>query len=205
MITASDVASVIGMSRYESPEDVMYKKCGFSKKYNERSITSMSHGVQYESVARDLYCKLTGEIVHEVGLVQHPEYSFIGASADGITESGKVIEIKCPTGKLRTEIPDYYYPQVQLCMEVLNLDTCDYMEFQLPDTLNIFSIPRDKDWFMNNLPIIETFWNNVVDRRKLPLCEIVTPESEQMQEPELSQLEQSETCDEDLLVVLVQK
>ena len=139
MITASDVASVLGLSKFESPSDVLYKKCGFVKRYSQKSIDAMSHGVHYESIARDLYCSLTGEIVHEIGLVQHPEYPFIGASADGITESGKLIEIKCPTGKLRDNIPDYYYPQVQLCMEVLNLDTRDYMEFKPPDTLRIFN------------------------------------------------------------------
>ncbi len=116
MITASDVASVLGINRYETPDSVLYKKCGFVKRYTQKSLDAMSHGVHYENIARDLYCKLTGEIVYEIGIVQHPVYPFLGASADGITYSGKLIEIKCPTGELRNKIPDYYYPQVQVCI-----------------------------------------------------------------------------------------
>lgn len=172
MITASDVASVLGISRFETPQSILYKKCGFQKKYSQRSQDAMSHGVQYESQARDLYCSVTGEVVHEIGLVQHPDYPFIGASPDGITESGKLIEIKCPTGQFRKKIPDYYYPQVQLCMEVLDLDECVYIEFKPPDKMVTFEIQRDRQWFTDNLPKMREFWETVLERRTRPLCEI---------------------------------
>lgn len=151
----------------------MYKKCGFVKKYSEKSLSAMSHGTHYESIARDLYCAQTGEIVHEIGIVIHPDYPFLGASADGITNSGKLIEIKCPTGELRSKIPDYYYPQVQICMEVLDLNTCDYIEFKVPDIIKIHTIERDRYWFRNNIQSIEDFWSEVKDRRTRPLCEII--------------------------------
>jgi putative phage-type endonuclease len=173
LVTASDIASILGISRFETREDVMYKKCGFVKKYSEKSLSAMSHGTHYESIARDLYCAQTGEIVHEIGIVVHPDYPFLGASADGITNSGKLIEIKCPTGELRSKIPDYYYPQVQICMEVLDLNTCDYIEFKVPDIIKIHTVERDKDWFRDNIQSIEDFWTEVKDRRTRPLCEII--------------------------------
>lgn len=173
MITASDAAAILGISRFDTVDDILYKKCGFQKRYSEFSMNAMNHGVINEDIARGAYEMKTGEKVHEIGLIQHPVYPFIGASADGITESGKLIEIKCPTGKLRTSIPKYYIPQIQLCLEVLDLDTCDYIEYCAQDqTLNIFTVERDYDWFQESLPIFETFWQRVIERRKLPLCEI---------------------------------
>lgn len=174
MVTASDAAAVLGISRFDSVDDILYKKCGFEKRYSDMSMSAMKHGIYYEDIARREYECVTGEIVHEVGLIQHPVYPFIGASADGITESGKLIEIKCPKGALRQKIPDYYIPQIQLCLEVLDLETCDYIEYSADlNTLRISKVDRDREWFRKSLPVIENFWRDVIDRRSKPLCEIV--------------------------------
>jgi putative phage-type endonuclease len=174
LITATDIAAILGVGRFGTAEGIMYKKCGFKKRFCQRSIDAMAHGVKFEDDARDEYCRITGERVHEVGLVIHPEHVFLGASPDGITESGKLIEIKCPTGPLRTEVPDYYMTQIQLGMECTDLDQCDYMEYK-PDTkeLRIINVKRDRDWFSKSLPILRAFWDLVVDRKTKPLCEII--------------------------------
>ena len=179
MVTASDAAAVLGISRFDTVDDILYKKCGFEKRYSEMSLSAMKHGVYYEDIARREYERVTGEIVHEVGLIQHPMYPFIGASADGITESGKLIEIKCPKGALRTKIPVYYIPQIQLCLEVLDLGTCDYVEYSAElNSFNMFKVDRDREWFQKALPIIQNFWDNVAERRKMPLCEIILDKDE---------------------------
>lgn len=173
MITASDAAAIIGISRFDSRIDIIYKKMNFQKRFSQKSRDAMNHGVVHEDMARQEYEKFTGEVVHEVGLIRHREYDFLGASPDGITESGKLLEIKCPTGPLRSSIPIYYVPQVQLCMEVLDLEMCDYVEFK-PDSreMRIFKVPRDREWFKTHLETFRDFWNEVLERRKLPLCEI---------------------------------
>lgn len=173
MITASDAAAVLGVSRFDTADDILYKKCGFEKRYSEMSMNAMKHGVFYEDVARRHYESTFGEIVHEIGLVQHPDYPFLGASADGITESGKLIEIKCPKGALRNEVPKYYIPQIQLCLEVLDLETCDYIEYSADQQMmKLFRVERDREWFRESLPHFAKFWNQVTERRKSPLCEI---------------------------------
>lgn len=173
MITASDAAAVLGISRFDTANDILYKKCGFEKRFSCESRARMAHGVHYEDEARDVYSAQMGEVVHEVGIIRHPVYPFIGGSPDGITESGKLIEIKCPSGSLRKDIPTYYIPQVQLCMEVLDLEECDYMEYK-PDNkmLKIINIKRDREWFSKALPVFKEFWNTVIERRQSPLCEI---------------------------------
>jgi hypothetical protein len=64
---------------------------------------------------RDFYDQKTGRKTHEIGLVQHRDYPWLGASPDGITEDGLLVEIKCPlTRKIEAKVPKHYLPQVQL-------------------------------------------------------------------------------------------
>jgi putative phage-type endonuclease len=172
MLTASDVASAIGVNGFESPEDLLYKKCGF-RRLNQ-DTTAMDHGNRYEAEARDYYAEKYNETVHEIGLVPHPLYQWLGGSPDGVTESGKLIEIKCPlTRKITNKVPDYYIPQVQVLMDILDLDECDFIQYSPdPHTFVMTKVPRDREWFVKYLPIMSDLWQRVIERRKLPLCEI---------------------------------
>ena len=120
MLTASDAATALGTNPYEKPTDLILKKCGH-KKFDGNQATV--HGNKYEEEARDIYCARYNEVAHEIGLKQHPEHPWLGGSPDGITESGKLLEIKCPLRReIKEEVPVYYMPQLQLLMEILNLE-----------------------------------------------------------------------------------
>ena len=54
------------------------------------------HGNTYEPVAREHYAAREGRIVHEFGLKIHDELPWLGATPDGITDDGKILEVKCP-------------------------------------------------------------------------------------------------------------
>lgn len=171
MLTASDVASVLGVNPYETPDDVMYKKCGFKKRCD---WSAADHGNRYEAEARDIYAQKYNETVYEIGVVPHPQHMWLGGSPDGITDSEKLIEIKCPVSrKITNEVPKHYVPQVQLLMEILDLEVCDFIQYRPePYEFVVTRINRDRDWFQRSLPIMRDFWNRVIERRKLPLCEI---------------------------------
>ena len=94
MLTASDAATSIGKNPYETPDDLLLKKCGLGEKFTGNAATR--HGELYEDEARILYEQRHGEVVHELGLVQHPVHKWLGGSPDGVSESGKLVEIKCP-------------------------------------------------------------------------------------------------------------
>ena len=88
-------------------------------------------GQKYEPVVTDIYSKETNKNVLEFGLLIHEEFKFLGASPDGITEDGVMIEIKCPYRRKITGIPPFYYwIQVQLQMEVCDLEVCDFVEYE---------------------------------------------------------------------------
>jgi putative phage-type endonuclease len=173
MLTASDVATALGENPYEKPQSLILKKCGHGTKFMGNDATR--HGEKYESVARDLYCENTGEVVHELGLVQHPELPWLGGSADGVTESGKLIEIKCPVSrKIDDKVPKHYLAQLQILMEVLDLEECDFIQYR-PEPLEyqVTNVKRDRDWFIQRLPKLNAFWNEVLYKRKNGLCEII--------------------------------
>lgn len=176
MLTASDVASAIGESRYESPAAFVKKKV-LGLKWSGNAATA--HGTALEPLVRDLYDQRTGRKSHEIGLVQHREYPWLGASPDGVTEDGLLIEIKCPlTRKIEAKVPKHYLPQVQLQLEITDLEVCDFVQYrpasaEKNEEYVVVSVKRDREWFQTNLPKMKAVWDRVLEGRKHGLCEVI--------------------------------
>lgn len=128
LITASDFGQCLGVGKFGTVKDIYRKKCG----YEEDTISfkaPMEWGNKYEEVACKIYQHLMNVKVDEFGLIRHPKISHIGASPDGISEYGIMLEIKCPwKRKNKNEIPEQYYYQIQGQLEVCDLEECDYIE-----------------------------------------------------------------------------
>ena len=180
MLTASDAATAIGVNPYEKPDGLILKKCGHNK-FNGNMATQ--HGNKYEDDARDIYCERYGEVCHEIGLHPHPKYKWLGGSPDGITESGKLVEIKCPLRRAITnEVPVYYMPQLQLLMEILNLEEAIFIQYKPyeiswpgPVEFVVTEVKRDREWFAQYLPVMEAFWNRVLWHREHGVDELLKP------------------------------
>lgn len=176
MITASDVASAIGENHYETP-DAFIKKKVLRTKWAGNAATA--HGTLLEPLVRDLYDQRTGRKSHEIGLVQHRTYEWLGASPDGVTEDGLLIEIKCPlTRKIEAKVPKHYLPQVQLQLEITDLEECDFIQYRpariegSPEEFVVVRIKRDREWFSKNLPAMKAAWDRICLGRKNGLCEL---------------------------------
>ena len=177
MITASDVASALGESHFESP-DAFVKKKVLRTKWAGNAATA--HGTLLEPIARDLYDQKFNRKSHEVGLVQHRDYPWLGASPDGITEDGLLVEIKCPLSrKIEPNVPKHYWPQVQLQLEITDLEECDFVQFRpakveggSPEFV-VVRVQRDREWFKRALPMLEAVWQRVLKGRAEGLCEIL--------------------------------
>ena len=119
---------------YSSKRDYILNKCGHKKFEASEAIY---HGVMFEQVATDLYSRRQQKKVIEFGLLPHPTIDYIGASPDGITPDGIMLEIKCPFRRRITGVPPFYYwIQMQLQLEVANLKRCDYLECELIELKN---------------------------------------------------------------------
>jgi putative phage-type endonuclease len=169
MLTASDAATAIGMNKYETAAELLLKKCGLGKKFEGNSATK--HGEKYEDEARILYEQRHNEVVHELGLCPHPLYTWLGGSPDGVSESGKLVEIKCPPMRqiIPGEVPIHYMPQLQLCMQILDLEEADFIQYKPAETnwpkaeeFDVVNVKRDPEWWKTNFPIMKEFWEKVV-------------------------------------------
>ena len=177
MITASDAASAIGESRYES-EDAFVKKKVLRTKWAGNAATE--HGTRLEPLVRDLYDAKYNRKSHEIGLVQHREYPWLGASPDGVTEDGILVEIKCPLSrKIEAKVPKHYWPQVQLQLESTDLEEGDFVQYRPAKNESseaefvVVRVQRDREWFAKALPVLERVWQRVLKGRAQGLCEIV--------------------------------
>jgi putative phage-type endonuclease len=172
MLTASDVATALGLNPYRTPKNLLMSKTS-KKKGGRFESEATKHGNMYEDRAIERFCELTGHVVHNVGIFVHDEHKWLGGSPDGLTETCELVEVKCPlTREIKHEIPEYYFPQVQVCMEILDVPKCYFIQYKPPDVeagvneiLDILEVPRDKNWFNENLPTMKRFWEDVMRYR----------------------------------------
>lgn len=153
LITASDFAQALGEGKFGSQKQLYKNKCGYEETPFNASLPPLKWGTMFEYVAQTIYSQRNSVHIHEFGLVPHPSINYFGASPDGITEDGIMLEIKCPfKRKITGEIPTQYYYQIQGQLDVCNLDECDYLECELKESDEFIS---DNDSGMENGCIIE--------------------------------------------------
>jgi putative phage-type endonuclease len=170
MLTASDLAAALGCNFFKHPETLILEKCGLAKKFTGNEHTE--RGIRLEPHVRDLYEKTCNKKVHEFGLLVHPEHRWLGGSPDGITDDGILIEIKCPN-KISTRVPVYYMPQIQLLLEIIGIEECDFIQYsEDKDVMKVIRVCRDREWFLNNLPVMDALWKRVVYKREHGPCEL---------------------------------
>lgn len=171
-LTASAMATACGGNPYETRMTLLKKKTGNDMKPFTGNVAT-EHGNKYEPVALEKYEQVSGEKVVEFGLLEsiNPGEEFLAGSPDGITASGRLIEIKCPYRRVPTDsVPEHYKYQLQFLMQILNLDVCDFIQL-VPEThwraetFIITVVHRDKYWWAQKLPIITRFWDDVLDVR----------------------------------------
>ena len=145
-ITASNIYKALGSPAQMN--QLIYEKClplTRSTTESAPNTNSPTHwGVRYEPVTTAIYeAKYPGNRVDtEFGCIRHPQYSFIGASPDGIVVSGPrvghMLEIKNTVSREISDIPvPYHWIQCQVQMETCGLDYCDYIQ------TNIQEVERD--------------------------------------------------------------
>jgi putative phage-type endonuclease len=127
---------------------------------------AMQWGTDQEPFARDAYSAKTGELVTEVGFVNHPRIKNAGASPDGIVGAG-LVEIKCPNTAshieylMSKEPPQKYYYQMQWQIGCAMAEFCDWVSYdpRMPQELQllIVRIYRDEDCIKMLEAEVETF------------------------------------------------
>ena len=147
MITASDFAQALGHGKFGTVKDLIKKKCGYESTTFNSNCPPLKWGIMYEPIAQQIYSIRHNVEIHEFGLLQHPNIPYFGASPDGISELGVMLEIKCPyRRKIDGTVPEQYYYQIQGQLEVCDLDYCDYLECQFVEYQYASEFWSDDNW-----------------------------------------------------------
>jgi putative phage-type endonuclease len=167
MLTASDWGTILGMNPYSNSNQLLLKKCG--KNVPFPSNAAIDWGVKYEDVAVQIYEQRNQMEVLMFGCIRHPTIEFLGASPDGISKDGIMLEIKCPSRRQITGvIPPYYWCQVQAQLEVCELDRCDFLECNIKEYMGKEEYLADNyegDHSRNNLNFEKGVVMEFYDRR----------------------------------------
>lgn len=155
-VTASKVASVLAKRDSATRADyltdlVLERLTGKQQEFYQNE--AMQWGTDTEPQARMAYEAETGNLVDELGFIDHPTIANFGCSPDGVVGEDGLIEIKCPNSKthlstlLSGKAPSKYIPQMQTQMAVMNRQWCDFVSFdpRLPEDLQLFVIRVNRD------------------------------------------------------------
>jgi putative phage-type endonuclease len=172
-VTASRVADVIaktktgyGASRANLMADLIVERLT-GQPASTFTNAHMEWGTEQEPHARAAYSARTGELVEEVGFIDHPRIVNSGASPDGLVGDDGLVEFKCPATAthldtlLAGEVPTKYIPQIQFQMACTNRAWCDFVSYdpRLPEHLRMFvkRVERDDKYITTLEGEVKTF------------------------------------------------
>ena len=172
-LTASAIATACGANPYEKRSTLIKRKTGRDKAFTGNIMTA--HGNKYEQEAIEKYERMSGEKVIEFGLLEslNKGEEFIAGSPDGITASGRCIEVKCPFKRKPTSVvPDHYMYQIQTVMHILRLPVCDFIQYipethWVAETFIVTVVPYDTYFWAAKFPLISLVWQEILDIREL--------------------------------------
>jgi putative phage-type endonuclease len=143
-LTASDLAQSMNRGKFGTRNQLLKKKAeamypeiaaaaNATFEANMHSMRPLVWGTMFEPMVSRCYSECNhGVEIYEFGLVPHPELECFGASPDGITETGVMVEFKCPwKRKIDGHVPEQYSLQVQGQLSTCQLTHCDYFECQM--------------------------------------------------------------------------
>lgn len=161
-VTASRVADVIATTKTGySASRANYEAqliCEILTGKPAESFTNaaMQWGTETEPLARAAYEVKTGNMVNQVGFVNHPTIEQSGASPDGLVGEDGLIEIKCPNTAthldtlLEQKVQSKYITQMTWQMVCTGRKWCDFVSYdpRLPANLQLFvqRIELDTDY-----------------------------------------------------------
>lgn len=168
-IGGSDVASLLGISKWKSEIELWLDKTGQTNSETEEN-EAMEWGRIMEPVIRNHFAEVTGKTVVEVkAMLQHPEYPFMLADVDGLTTDDEgnpaILEIKTASEYKRSEwendIPVYYQTQVQHYLCVTGVQKAYVAVLIGGNSFKVYEVDADKEVQQMLIVLEQNFWNCV--------------------------------------------
>lgn len=193
-VSGSVAGAILGHAPYATRDDILRRMVrdyhGAESEFHGNIATKF--GEMHEAGAIIDFRLETGLDVEEVGFLTYEDW--LGASPDGLTSDGGVLEVKVPFSLRKAEKPQFktladqphYYAQVQL--ELLCADATHAWFYQwAPGGTMLEYVDPDPAWRDKFLPILHDFWLEYREAVKSPdehlaprRLEIDTPEASRM-------------------------
>jgi putative phage-type endonuclease len=177
LLTATDAAMLLGESPYVTAYQCWQRKVGLLP---EVEVTApMRRGTRDEPIARDLFNRQYvlpsgAEDAWLPECIESEKYPFLGASLDGISDTGEsILEIKSTNFHDSPDsIPKFHWIQMQhqmLCGDG-TIDMCYYVRYW-EGQINVQRVYRDDEWAKDYIPKATQFWEHVALMEPAPLSE----------------------------------
>jgi len=129
-LTASDLAQALNKGKFGTREDLLKNKAFPETVVFNNHCPPLKWGTMFEDMGMRMYYQKVNPVkIYDFGLIPNNEIYCFGASPDGITDTGVMVEMKCPyRRKCNGEIPEQYYIQIQGQLATCKLTDCDYVE-----------------------------------------------------------------------------
>lgn len=178
-VTGSIVGAILGLDPYKKRADIlrqMVREAVGAPKEDENEFlerTIFGYGKVNEDNAILDFRMETGLDVEPCGFFPHDEW--LGASPDGLTSDGGILECKAPWSRRDGQDREFkslddqphYYAQMQI--EMLCADCPHAWFFQWAShKCTAEKVLRDYDWLNQNLPILRQFYAEYLDAIKEP-------------------------------------
>lgn len=138
MLTASEIYKACADATAAQKLEILMSKL-VPRSSDGSGSRALVWGTRFEKIAKDIYCfQNPGLEIVDTTCIPHPDYSFLGASPDGILRCidtsnplhNRLIEIKCPISRVLDDTPisNVYTCQMQLQMECTRISKCEFVE-----------------------------------------------------------------------------
>lgn len=167
-IGGSDVAAILGLSKWKTPLQVYMEKRGELAPQPDND--AMRWGRYLEPVVRQAYADATGyEVRVPTTMLRHPRHDFAVASIDGFVDgdAGRIFEAKTARtadgwGEAGSDqVPQAYLLQVQWYMEVTALPVADVAALIGGSDFRIYTVEADRELQQMLLDAAAEFWQRV--------------------------------------------
>ena len=175
-IGGSDVAAILGVSKWKTPRDIWLSKIDTSVEFEDRQTLQQLIGTALESHVLRLYSNQTGRTVrrsHQLHV--DPDHPMLIANLDART-AGRLIEIKTARNDDdwgdpgSDDVPQDYWLQVQHYLQVTRVPVCDvavlFLNQSEPDVA-VYEIPRS-DQYAEVVAELVDWWGRHVEGRSEP-------------------------------------
>lgn len=164
-IGGSDVAAILGMSKWRTPLDVYLDKRGEAPERDDSE--PMRWGRALEPLVRQEYADRTGRVVLAVPMMRHPNYQWMIANVDGVADGDRLLEVKTARTSMgwgeegTDQVPADYLLQVQHYMIVTALPVADIAVLIGGSDFRIYEVRADAELQQSIIEAEGAFWERV--------------------------------------------